>query len=131
MNKSLQILIVDDNEQFVNRIISLIEDIRLKCDITTASGFDTAIVKLEESPKDIVLLDINMPGKNGIEVLRHIRHHFSGIEVVMLTNHTDPVYREQCTALGAGFFLDKSNDFMLVPDILRTYYMQLNKDTER
>lgn len=127
MKNQLSILIVDDNLQFINRIISLIEDIHISNEIHIATGFNDALEQLEQFHQDIVLLDINMPGKSGIDVLRYVRQYHPDMEVIMLTNHTDEVYREQCAALGARYFLDKSNDYMQVPEILAGYYSQLNE----
>lgn len=127
MKNQLSILIVDDNLQFINRIIGLIEDIQISKDIHIATGFNDALEQLELFHLDILLLDINLPGKSGIDVLRYVRQYHSDTEVIMLTNHTDEVYREQCAALGARFFLDKSNDYMQVPEILAGFYLQLNE----
>ncbi len=103
-------------------MISLLEDLPISKQIRIASDFYTAQEQLLVHTPDIVLLDINMPGKNGIELLRFIRVKNFGSEVIMLTNHAEVIYREQCQELGARFFLDKSSDFGLVPDIIKDYY---------
>ena len=112
------ILIVDDNMNFVDRMIGLLREVANVGDIHTAADFDEARRMLSEEDPDIVLLDINLPGKNGIELLKMIKKNSTECEVIMITNHADDYYREQCHELGAKYFLDKSNDFALVPAII-------------
>lgn len=121
MKKDHCILIVDDNLNFVDRMIGLLDEIALSYDIYVASDYDEARRILGEENPDFVLLDINLPGKNGIELLKLIRKTNTVCEVIMITNHADDYYKEQCFELGAQHFLDKSNDFGLVPGIIRKH----------
>ena len=113
------LLIVDDNMNFVDRMIGLLEDTVNIGHIQVASNYDDARRLLATEKPDIVLLDINLPGKNGIELLKHISQNNKQCEVIMITNHAGDYYRQQCRELGAKYFLDKSNDFGLVPDIIK------------
>ncbi len=119
MKKKLVILIVDDNMNFVDRMISLLEDADNIGYISVASNYDEARRLLVSENPDVVLLDINLPGKNGIELLKLIRQNNKECRVIMITNHADDYYRQQCKELGAKHFLDKSNDFGLVPGIIK------------
>jgi len=112
------ILIVDDNMNFVDRMISLLEDADNIGYINVASNYDEARRLLAAEDPAVVLLDINLPGKNGIELLKLIRQNNKGCEVIMITNHADDYYKQQCKELGARYFLDKSNDFAQVPGII-------------
>lgn len=112
------ILIVDDNMNFVDRMISLLEDADNIGYINVASNYDEARRLLAAEDPAVVLLDINLPGKNGIELLKLIRLNNKQCEVIMITNHADDYYKQQCQELGARHFLDKSNDFALVPGII-------------
>lgn len=113
------ILIVDDNMNFVDRMISLLEDTDNTGPISVASNYDEARRALASENPDVVLLDINLPGKNGIEILKLIRQNNNKCEVIMITNHADNYYKQQCQELGAKHFLDKSNDFAMVPGIIK------------
>jgi CheY-like chemotaxis protein len=114
----LLILIVDDNMRFVQRIISMLEELNNIGYINVAKDYNEAIKFLEEERPDLVLLDINLPGKSGIELLRRIKETGNKSQVVMISNHADDYYRQQCRDLGAKYFLDKSNEFGLVPEII-------------
>jgi DNA-binding NarL/FixJ family response regulator len=119
MKKGDLILIVDDNLNFVDRMIGLLNEVAGVGEIIVASDFDEARRVLAQENPDVVLLDINLPGKNGIELLRLIKKNKPDCEVIMITNHADDYYRNQCYELGAAYFLDKSNDFAQVPGIIR------------
>ncbi len=67
---------------------------------------------------DSVLLDLNLKGRSGIEVLRAVRAQAPGIVFVVLTNHAEPQYRRACTLAGAAYFLDKSTEFDRVRDVI-------------
>ena len=121
IKKKLIILIVDDNVNFIDRMISLLDASENIGYINVANNYDEASRSLITEKPDIVLLDINLPGKNGIELLRKIKESNWACQVVMITNHIDEYYREQCTELGATHFLDKSNDFGLVPVIINEW----------
>ncbi|HEX7903612.1 MAG TPA: response regulator transcription factor [Chitinophagaceae bacterium] len=115
--KKFFILIVDDNMCFVERMIGLLDEVKNIGYINVASDYDEANRYLDEKP-DIVLLDINLPGKNGISLLKKIKNSDGECRVIMITNHADDYYRQQCKDLGADHFLDKSNDFAKVPGII-------------
>jgi len=114
----LVILIVDDNMGFIERMISLLDEADNIGYINVANNYEEALRIFFEERPDVMLLDISMPHKNGIELLRKIRESERNCEVIMVTNHTDEYYRQQCVDLGVRNFLDKSNDFGLIPGII-------------
>jgi two-component system chemotaxis response regulator CheY len=116
--EKLVILIVDDNLRFVERMIGLLDELDNIGHINVAADYDEARKFLEQEKPDLVLLDINLPGKSGIELLKRIKESGWSCEVIMITNHADDYYRQQCQDLGAKHFLDKSNDFGMVPEII-------------
>lgn len=112
------LLIVDDNKFFIGRVISLLEETCQFAKIEIAHDYDEAIASLENENPEIVLLDINLPGKNGIEILREIKKRRKKCRVIMISNHDNEYYREQCKKLGADHFLDKSGDLGILPSII-------------
>ncbi len=118
-SKKLMILIVDDNMRFVERMLAMLDDIHHVGVINVASEYQEACRIVAEERYDLVLLDINLPGKSGIEILKRVKETDKECRVVMLTNHADEYYQQLCTELGADLFLDKSHDFCRVPGIIR------------
>ena len=112
------LLIIDDNAPFINRMSGLLLESGFTS-IDVATNYDEAVAKLESHIPDIVLLDINLPGKNGVELLKKIRLSTFSCRVIMLSNHASDYYRRICLELGVTHFLDKSNDFNLVPGIIK------------
>lgn len=118
MKKEIVIMIVDDNVNFVNRMTGLLENLDSISAINVAGDYDSAARLLIEQTPDFLLLDINLPGKNGMEILKMIKNNKLECEVIMITNHADEYYRHQCKKLGAKHFLDKSSEFGLVTKII-------------
>ena len=118
MKKDIVIMIVDDNANFVHRMTRLLESVEGISSINVAGDYDSAVRLLIEQTPDFLLLDINLPGKNGMEILKMIKNNNLECEVIMITNHADEYYRTQCKKLGAKHFLDKSSEFGLVTKII-------------
>lgn len=91
--------------------------------INVAHDYAQAEKFLEEEKPDLVLLDINLPGKNGIELLRKIKESGNKCEVIMVTNHSDDYYKKVCSELGAMYFLDKTNEFAELPEIIGNIHL--------
>jgi two-component system chemotaxis response regulator CheY len=84
-----------------------------------ANGYE-ALEKIASRPFDLLLLDVNMPGTSGIDMLKKIRssERLQPV-VVMLTNQKEKIYKDTCLSLGADYYLDKSKDFLCLPEIIR------------
>lgn len=80
-----KVLLVDDEPQFVETLAERLETRGFG--VRTALSCDEAMGKLKEQEADVVILDVLMPGKDGIETLREIKDLNPLIEVIMLTGH--------------------------------------------
>jgi DNA-binding NarL/FixJ family response regulator len=83
-----------------------------------AQNAEDAIKSIAESKPDVVILDIRLPGRSGIDVLKDIRNKKLPIRIIMLTNYENPQYREKCGALGADYFFDKVLEIEEVPKMI-------------
>jgi two-component system, NtrC family, sensor kinase len=82
-----RVLLVDDEVDFLT---SLSQRLQLRGVPTlSASNGPDALEILDRKPVDVVVLDVRMPGMDGIEALRHIKERHPRVEVVMLTGHAD------------------------------------------
>lgn len=81
----IKVLVVDDEQDFLKLIQRRLG--KRNVDVVTAPGGREALELLREQPVDVVVLDVRMPGMNGIETLKEIRKRYRGTEVIMLTGH--------------------------------------------
>jgi DNA-binding NtrC family response regulator len=102
------VLLVDDEEQFLDALSQRLETRGLKVDAVT-SGED-AIKKVENHNFDAIIVDLAMPGIDGIETLRQIKEKRPDLEIIMLTGHATVKSGIEAMKLGAEDFLEKPVD---------------------
>jgi len=120
MNRERQnILIVDDSTIFTKRLSALLKESGSEDEINTVGNYEEALQSLAAYKPDLVFLDIHLHNKSGIDLLRVIRLSQWNCKVIMLTNETKKAYRQQCERLGSSGFLDKSNDFESIPELVK------------
>ncbi|MDZ4072323.1 MAG: response regulator [Sediminibacterium sp.] len=119
VGKMLKILLVDDSEFILQRVQHLLAGMEQIQEVRTATSAEEANQWIEAYNPTLIFLDINLPGKNGLQMLKDIRSNKS-IDpiVVILTNNTLSGYRNECMQAGADYFLDKAKDFASIPDII-------------
>lgn len=112
------ILIVDDSFIITERLTEMILPLSKPVKLLSCSDYSTAVEAIQLYLPSIVILDINMPGKNGIELLQFIRKNNPDMIVIMFSNRADEYYRDICKKIGAHYFFDKSGEFdMLLKQI--------------
>jgi DNA-binding response OmpR family regulator len=79
---------------------------------------DDSLVVLDELKPDCILLDIQLPDENGLQLLQLVRAKYEHILVFMMTNHATDQYRSICRQMGAAEFFDKSMEFDRIPEPL-------------
>jgi len=119
-NEKRTVLIVDDSILIMERMIPILEEIENISFVVQACSFSEGVEVLKKLKPDMVLLDINLPDKSGIGLLRLIHEQYAEICVLMITNHSDNYYMETCRKLGARDFLDKSKDMERLAGVLST-----------
>lgn len=77
-----------------------------------------ALLMFSEHRPDLVLLDIELPGLNGLKVLEVLKRDHPSCRVVVLTTYAFAELRDHCTKLGADYFLSKSAEFDKLTAIL-------------
>lgn len=116
--KKQSVVIIDDSEDLRSRIKSVVESFAHLEVIGEANNGENGAALVHEKRPDHLILDIRMPKKSGIYVLKTIKPIMDKINIIVLTNHADPVYKEKCIKLGATHFLDKTNEFSKLNEIL-------------
>ncbi len=116
--KYLRILVVDDSPAFLRTICAFFENHPRVEIVGTASSGHQALVRVGELLPNLVLMDLQMPGMNGLEATRAIGRRFPAIPVVMLTAHDMPGLRQVCKDSGAYEFAAKDRLSVELPAIL-------------
>ena len=123
----IKVLLVDDEEEFVETLAQRLE-VR-EFDVTTALNGAAALEQLESKEIDLVILDLQMPGEDGIAVLRKIKESKPLIEVIMLTGHATVETAIEGMKLGAFDFLIKPTETEeLVEKINRAFDRKAEQD---
>ncbi|MBA3011682.1 MAG: response regulator [Proteobacteria bacterium] len=104
-----KVLIVDDEKDFVEMF-----SLRLTAQgekVSTAFSGKEALTLLGQVPIDVVILDIRMPGMDGIDTLKQIKKQYPIVEVILLTGHGSTETAVEGMKLGAFDYLMKPADF--------------------
>jgi DNA-binding NtrC family response regulator len=104
----LKVLIVDDEAEFLETLAKRLT--KRKLQVTSSTSGEDAIRIVKERPFDVVILDVKMPGMDGIEALRQIKRISPLVEVIMLTGHANVEVAIQGMELGAFDYLMKPVD---------------------
>jgi DNA-binding NtrC family response regulator len=102
------VLLVDDEVEFLETLVKRLA--RRKLDVTGVTNAEDAIRILKERPVDVIVLDVKMPGMDGLEALRQIKATSPDVEVIMLTGHANMEAAIQGMELGAFDYLMKPMD---------------------
>jgi CheY-like chemotaxis protein len=119
-----QVLIVDDNAQMRRLLYALLQsDGRFEV-VGEATDGAEALQKVDELAPELLLLDLSMPGMDGIEVLERLADHDRAPVTVVLSGYLDHALREQVLNAGAALCLEKGFDFTELTDRLANTEMK-------
>lgn len=107
--REIKLLLVDDEQDFVE---TLAERLRLRdFGSTVALDGETALSIVKEGVPDVMLLDIMMPGINGLEVLERVKENYPNVQVIIVTGHGGEKDKTRAMQLGAFAYMTKPVDF--------------------
>jgi DNA-binding NarL/FixJ family response regulator len=107
----MTVLIADDSRLMRERIretISIFSSVEIVCE--TENGIQT-LEEMNRHNPDLAILDIRMPDKNGLEILREFRTNNNTTKIIILTNYAYDQYKDRAFENGADYFYSKSEDF--------------------
>lgn len=110
MNKPINVMIADDHSMVREGIKQLLEldgDIIVRAE---ANNGKQCIELLDEKQTDVLLLDINMPNMNGLQVLQYIREAKKKVKVLILTIHNEVEYLVRAVEIGVDGYVLKDSD---------------------
>jgi DNA-binding NarL/FixJ family response regulator len=115
----MRVFIADDSTVVAERLADLLRDVPGVELVGRAGDVPETVRSIRQLSPDAVILDLEMPGGTGLDVLRAVRADYPSLQVLICTNFPYSQYRQECFSTGANFFLDKSMEFEKIPTILR------------
>lgn len=106
--KSEKVLIVDDEENMRKTLADILEDEGYQ--VSTAATGEEAVAICEKNEHGIILMDVRMPGIDGVEAFRRIRRHQEGVRVILMSAYSVDALKEAALDEGAIAFLSKPLD---------------------
>ena len=111
--RSVSILLVDDDAGMVDTLTDILEAVHHR--VCAAGTGATAVAALAATPVDVVLMDIQMPGLNGVQALRAMRDRAPGLPILMMSAYTRDELVEEAERISGRPVLRKPLD---VPEVL-------------
>jgi DNA-binding NtrC family response regulator len=118
----LRVLLTDDEEGFVETLAKVLR--KRDMEVTVATSGPAALAAVTAVPFDVVVLDLRMPGMDGLATLAELHHRSPGVPVLLLSGHADLASARD--ALGAG-----AVDFLLKPCPIDTLVAAIEDAAER
>ena len=117
----VNLFVVEDAPEIRKRLIAMVRTVAGINVIGEADSVNEAIDGVLGSAVDTLLLDLQLKDGIGLEVLARVKQARPELRVIVLTNFATQQYRQASLSAGADFCLDKSQEFGLVPGILRAW----------
>jgi len=120
--ESYRVLVVDDEDDFRETIVNRLK--RRDFNVTGAESGEKALELLDEKLFDVVILDIKMPGMDGIETLREMKRKKPLMEVIMLTGHATVETSIEGMKYGAFDYIMKPTKIDVLIEKMNGAYMK-------
>jgi CheY-like chemotaxis protein len=120
-----KILLVDDEKEFVEALSERLQTRNLEAAI--AYDGEEALAILKDDAPEVMVLDLKMPGIDGLEVLRRVKRDHPGTEVIILTGHGSPAEAEVARELGAFAYLEKPVNVDVLAETMKAAYRKIGE----
>jgi CheY-like chemotaxis protein len=126
LKASPRYLLVDDEKEYVQ---TLSQRLQVR-DLPSAIAYDgeEALNYLQKDEPDVMVLDLKMPGINGMDVLRKVKKDRPRVEVIILTGHGSEKDKELAMELGAFAYLEKPVEIDVLTKTMKEAYDKINKN---
>lgn len=123
-----KVLVIDDERGPRESLRILLKN---ECHVFCADSVDAGLALLEQHHPDVIIMDIRMPGKNGIEGLRGIRERDTAVSVIMFTGFGALETAQEAIRLGANEYIKKPFDTYELQDIVRRHVHRSRAERRR
>jgi DNA-binding NarL/FixJ family response regulator len=112
------VLLIEDSQLLARHLLEQLAAIPMVEPLGVVETERQAIEEITRTSPDLIVLDLHLKQGTGFGVLASLAKVSKPPITIVLTNYDLPQYRERATALGAKYFLDKSNEFDRLPEII-------------
>ena len=105
----MHILIADDHAVVRRGLREILADALPGADFTEVGNGDEVLGNLGKSQTSMLVLDINMPGRSGMDVLRDVKHTYPRLPVIILSCQPEDQYAVRCLRAGAAAYINKES----------------------
>lgn len=116
--KRYSILFSDDNHSFSKSLIDFVQTKFKNADIIYTDNGEEVLKLTDEIIPDIIILDINMPGLSGFQIIQRVKRNYPFIPVIILTNYDENEYRNEAKKVMADAFILKRNIISELPHVI-------------
>ena len=124
-----RVLVVDDEADFLTTLVNRLRKRNLE--VSGVESGEKALGLLDKEPFDVVVLDVKMPGMDGVEVLREMKRKWPLMEVIMLTGHVSVESGIEGMKLGAFDYIMKPTDIDDLVDQMRKAFQKKSNHEEK
>ena len=123
-------LIVEDNANFRQALTDVLFSYFPMIGVDEAGDGEEALSKVEYQRPNLIFMDVQLPGENGLEITKKIKLVHDDIVIVILTIHDLPEYRQEAFRNGADCFLSKGDNFFM-EDLLARVEGEMARERSR
>ena len=128
----MKVMFVDDQRSVLDGVAAGVRFRELGVDdVRYATGTDSALALLAVEPADLVFCDIEMPGRNGMELARELRERWPDTLVVLLTSHAEFEYAQESMRLGCFDYILQPAPYDVIEELIQRARQQLQERGRR
>ncbi len=124
-----KLLVVDDEEDFVRSLVERLQTRKMKAEIALSG--EEALSKAGIEEPEVMVLDLKMPGMDGLEVLQRIKMAYPTTQVIILTGFSSHETRKQAQQRGAFAYLEKPVEVPMLIETVQSAHKQYLKTKEQ
>jgi DNA-binding NtrC family response regulator len=124
-----RVLVVDDEDDFLTTLVNRLRKRNLE--VSGVASGEKALGLLDKEPFDVVILDVKMPGMDGVDVLGEMKRKWPLVEVIMLTGHASIASGIEGMKRGAFDYIMKPTDIDDLVDKMRKAFQKKSNHEEK
>jgi YesN/AraC family two-component response regulator len=129
MLKKMRVLIADDSPLILDRLQEILRDCAGAEIVASLENGKDALEAIRSLKPDLVILDINMPGMTGLQVLDAVKKEKYKTKFILLTFYASNYFRKKAFSLGTDYFLSKVDDFEKVSVVVNKLLVEEDENS--